>query len=242
MENCYDFISWLGRDVSSTILKFLEDPADLVRVSAVSRSWRQFVIEYGFCKKLCARLFPAVSRIIRVVEGNGIMDHIEIGSNNSKEWENLERDHRVYGLLARGLMSFIRRDCISEAISASSTDNYPEESIQNTLEPNDRVDQRASYWSSKGESNPAVSETLTYKLISKLCVITEVSVQPFQAFFQFGFPIYSATAVRFRMGHLNPPEAENVHMDRLREDQKPSGDQFVWTYVSPEFPMAQVKL
>lgn len=37
-----DFIRWLGRDMSIKILMCLEDPSDLVRVSTVSRLWRQF--------------------------------------------------------------------------------------------------------------------------------------------------------------------------------------------------------
>ena len=69
------------------------------------------------------------------------------------------------------------------AISASSTDNYPEESIANTLEPKEIVSRRASYWSSTGQRNPDVPETLIYKLTSDFCVITEISVQPFQGIF-----------------------------------------------------------
>ncbi|GKB41923.1 hypothetical protein Tco_0886865 [Tanacetum coccineum] len=51
----------------------------------------------------------------------------------------------------QGFTSFMRKDCILEAIVASSTDNYPLESIYHTLEPGDRVDLRASYWSSDGD-------------------------------------------------------------------------------------------
>ncbi|CDP03074.1 unnamed protein product [Coffea canephora] len=73
--------------------------------------------------------------------------------------------------------------------------------LSNTPEPSDRIGQRPSYWSSKGEIDSAVPETLTYKLMAKLCVITEIHIQPFQVYFQFGSPIYSAKAVRFLMGH-----------------------------------------
>jgi hypothetical protein len=37
-----DFLDWLDHDTSMKILRCLEDPADLVRVSSVSRSWRHF--------------------------------------------------------------------------------------------------------------------------------------------------------------------------------------------------------
>uniref|UniRef100_A0A5B6Z0W3 F-box domain-containing protein n=1 Tax=Davidia involucrata TaxID=16924 RepID=A0A5B6Z0W3_DAVIN len=240
MEGGFDFIRWLGYDMSIKILMCLDDPSDLVRVSSVSGAWRQLVIANGLCKQLCLRMFPEISRVAHVIEVNNVIQPVEIKPDNSMEWEWLERDHRVYALLARGLTSFMRKDCISEAIYASSTDNYPEESIQNTLEPSDRVEHRASYWSSKGESNPAVPETLVYKLITNLCVITEVHVQPFQAYFQFGFPIYSAKAVRFRMGHPKfPMEIENDVGDESAAGQECADDKFIWTYASPEFPMAQ---
>ncbi|GMP70148.1 hypothetical protein CsSME_00029120 [Camellia sinensis var. sinensis] len=130
---------------------------------------------------------------------------------------------------ARGLTSFVRKDCLSEAIFASSTDNYPEESIQNTLEPSDRVEQRASYWSSEGESDPTVPEILDYKLISKLCLITEIHVQPFQA-----------RAVRFRMGRpRSSMEIGSDFRDEFEAGRESPDYAFEWTYTSPEFPMAQ---
>ncbi|MBA0790879.1 hypothetical protein Gohar_015496, partial [Gossypium harknessii] len=141
------------------------------------------------------------------------------------------REHRAYAFLARCCLSTTAGDCISEAIIASSTDNYPEESICNTLEPRDRVARTASYWSSKGQKNPAVPETLTYRLIADLCVVTEIKIRPFQAYFQFGYPIYSAKSVRFRMGHIK---------DADESCQDSGTDRFAWTYTSQEFEMAQV--
>ncbi|MBA0731706.1 hypothetical protein Golax_022560 [Gossypium laxum] len=148
-------------------------------------------------------MFPQLSRVERVNElGGSTKGHAGAGSSNFVEWEALEREHRAYAFLARCCLSTTAGDCISEAIIASSTDNYPEESICNTLEPRDRVARTASYWSSKGQKNPAVPETLTYRLIADLCVVTEIKIRPFQAYFQFGYPIYSAKSVRFRMGHI----------------------------------------
>ncbi|KAF5457784.1 hypothetical protein F2P56_021864 [Juglans regia] len=160
----------------------------------------------------------------------------KLNGDNSSEWERLKRDHRVYAFLARGLSPSIRTDCLSEPISASSTDNYPDESIRNTLEPGDRVENRASYWSSEGENDPNVPETLTYTLVANLCVVTEIRVQPFQAFFQYDYPIYSSKAVRFRMGYPRRPLEFNN--DKLASHEW--GDEIIWTYTSPEFPMAQV--
>ena len=89
-------------------------------------------------------------------------------------------EHRAFVCLARGLVSSEVGECISDAICASSTDNYPEESVHHTLEPRDRIGRRASYWSSSGQSNPEVTEKLIYKLISNFCIITEINVQPFK--------------------------------------------------------------
>lgn len=137
------------------------------------------VIANGLSKQLCVRTCPEVSSFANIVEVKNTIEPLDNGNEDSSEWACLERDHRVYAFLTRSLTLFTWKDCISDAIVASSTDNYPQESIKNTLESSDRVDQRASYWSSKGASNPAVPETLTYKLAARLCMITEVHVQPF---------------------------------------------------------------
>ncbi|KAL3647371.1 hypothetical protein CASFOL_008339 [Castilleja foliolosa] len=238
MDASRDFIHWLGEDMSLKILMCLDDPSDLVRTSAVSSSWRQFdVIVNGLCKKLCLRMFPEASSFDRVIE---IKNTDQPLASGSVERSCLKREHRLYASLCRDLNTSKSENCISDAICASSTDNYPEESIKNTLEPSDRVGRRASYWSSKGATDPSAPETLVYKLASQLCVITELHVHPFQAFFQFGFPIYSAKAVRLHIGHLKGP----LHLKSGEGDEFPGvqhfpEDKFAWTYSSPEFPMAQ---
>ncbi|KAL0304226.1 UNVERIFIED_CONTAM: F-box protein [Sesamum radiatum] len=91
------------------------------------------------------------------------------------------------------------------------------------------VNNRATYWSSKGERDPAAPETLIYKLSSQLCLITEVHVHPFQA-----------KAVRFQMGHPKVPlQKYRDEVDKFLDEQDLSDDKFVWTYRSPEYPMAQ---
>ncbi|BBG97484.1 F-box family protein [Prunus dulcis] len=223
MGLCMDFLNWLEPDMSIQVLTCLDDPTDLVRISAVSRSWRHFVIENGLCKKLCLRLFPQLSRVAQVIEINNPDTKAEVGSSNSKELETLEREHRVYAFLACGFTSFNVGDSIKRALSASSTDNFPEESIRNTLEPRDVVGRRASYWSSKGQSDPAVPEVLIYKLVSD---------------FVLGEPIYSAKAVRFRFGHAKSPmDVESDPMGESFPDEK-----FIWTYTSQENILQTFKL
>ncbi|GMI99585.1 hypothetical protein like AT4G00755 [Hibiscus trionum] len=240
MDDCGDFIQLLGPDVSMKILMNLVNPSDLIRVCLVSSSWRRFVIESGLFKQLCLKLFPEISGVIHTIEANDLIYPVELNEHDRSESECYRRNHRVYAFLSRALNPFIRKDCISEAIAASSTDNFPEESIHNTLEPLDRIEDRASYWSSEGQSNPSVPETLLYKLMAKICLVTEIHVQPFQAYFQYGFPIYSSKAVRFRMGHLRvPEELQSETADGSTSSQKLADNQFIWTYISPEFPMAQ---
>ncbi|EOY23102.1 hypothetical protein QUC31_008098 [Theobroma cacao] len=238
MDNCCDFIKLLGPDMSMKILLHLDNPADLIRVCLVSSSWRQFVISNGLCKQLCLKLLPEISSVAHTIEVNNLIDPVKLRQHDHLELECLRRNHRVYAFLARGLNPLTRKDCISEAISASSTDNYPEESIHNTLEPLDRIEHIASYWSSEGQSDPAIPETLIYKLVAKVCLVTEFHVQPFQAYFQYGFPIYSSKAVRFRLGHPRLPEASDTK-DGSMPSHRLADDKFIWTYISPEFPMAQ---
>ncbi|KAJ8900181.1 hypothetical protein K2173_024821 [Erythroxylum novogranatense] len=236
METPVDFLNCLDNDLSVKILMCLEDPSDLARFSCVSRSWRRFAVANGLFKQLCLKMFPCLQRVMRVTEPScSFNSSLEVGCRKFTELENLEMEHRVYSFLARGCLSFPIRECVSDAISASSTDNYPLESVRNTLEPGDIVARRASYWSSKGQSNPAVPDTLIYKLVADICVINEIRIQPFQAYFQPGRPIYSAKAVRFRMGHAKVPLPDTI--------DEPlhccPDDKFLWTYTSPEFPMAQ---
>ncbi|KAK7380255.1 hypothetical protein VNO78_32761 [Psophocarpus tetragonolobus] len=238
MKNKVDFIQLLGPDMSIKILTHLDDPCDLIRVSAVSSSWHRFVIKNGLCKQLCVKMFPEIPGVARIIELDNTIDPLSNPLGSYENWESLKRNHKVYAFLASGLTPIIK-NCISKAISASSTDNYPEESILHTLESGDRTEYRASYWSSKGESDPSVPETLVYKLASKLCLVTEIHVHPFQAYFQHGFPIYSAKAVRFRMGHLRYPIELESAVDNVAANHVLGDDQFIWTYISPEFPMFQ---
>lgn len=53
------------------------------------------------------------------------------------------------------------------------------------------------------------------------------------AYFQYGFPIYSAKALRFRLGHPKLLDENNM-TDDLGDEK------FIWTYTSPEYPMIQV--
>lgn len=65
---------------------------------------------------------------------------------------------------------------------------------------------------------------------------------PASAYFQDGFPIYSSKAVRFKMGHqkVSVNSSTNISNGSAVDYNSESDDNFIWTYVSPEFPMAHV--
>ncbi|WOL06271.1 F-box protein [Canna indica] len=234
MADCCDFLEPLGPDASTRVFTLLDDPADLVRATAVSRSWRRFVIENGFSKSLCTRKFPEVLNFSSVSEVSDSSKNAQVGSSSAFEWANLQKEHRVYAMLCHSIISPDNKgDCIYTPVYASSTDNYPDEGIENTLEPDEAVDGMPSYWSSGGQSDPGVSEFLIYSLTGNLVVVNEIKIQPFEAFFQPGHPIYSAKFVRFRMG------ASQWIQDGYAEHQLATDDNYHWTYVSPEFPMTQ---
>lgn len=140
------------------------------------------MVENSLSKQLCLRLFPELSGAPHFIEVKGMIDTPTFGSSNVTKWESLKRVHRIYLLLAKSLYHIMRKDCISVAISASSTDNYPEESIDNTLKAGDRIQHRASYWSSLGSKDANAPETLTYEFVSNLCVVSEIHIQPFQGY------------------------------------------------------------
>jgi hypothetical protein len=61
------------------------------------------------------------------------------------------------------------------------------------------------------------------------------------AYFQRGDPIYSAKAVRFRMGHYKLPRGSESFVTHKDENKMVNADKnYMWTYNSPEYPMLQV--
>ncbi|XP_062217033.1 F-box protein At4g00755-like [Phragmites australis] len=240
----WDFLEWVGPDTSACVFRLLDDPADLARAAAVSRSWRRFVIDNELSKNLCLRICPEVANFTRAVEvSRSPPPPAAHASESSHEAElrNLERDHRIYSYLSGALVSTKpSMDCILHCIVASSTDNFPDESIKNTLEPLDRINHRPSYWSSGGQDDADVPESLTYRLNSDLCIIDEIRIQPFKAYFQPGHPIYSSKSVRIRMGHSKIPHGAEFFVTDEDENLRVIADEnYVWTYTSPEFPMLQ---
>ncbi|KAJ3682106.1 hypothetical protein LUZ60_014679 [Juncus effusus] len=228
-----DFLEWIGSDSSAIVFDFLDDPADLVRASAVSKTWRQFVITNGLSKNLCKRLCPEISHFINT--SPPVTPQLDDSSSSLKSTE-----HKIYTCLNKLLISKNnhKKNIILDCIGASSTDSFPDERIENTLEIRDRIEFRPSYWSSGGSVDNNLSEFLMYRLNSNLCVINEIKIRPFQAFFQIGHPIYASRSVRFKMGYSKMHETFLANAEKYLI----ADDNYVWTYVSPEFHMQQENL
>jgi hypothetical protein len=107
-------------------------------------------------------------------------------------WENHRKEQRACTYLAHTLLShYTSQNCIAGCIGASSTDNFPDESIENTLEPRDLVDFEQFYWSSGGQADPTVPECLIYKLQSDLCLIDQIKIRPFKGVCDYIYNLFS---------------------------------------------------
>ncbi|XP_047081065.1 F-box protein At4g00755-like [Lolium rigidum] len=234
-----DFLDWVGPDNSASVFGLLDNPADLVRAAAVSRTWRRFVIENDLSKSLCVRLFPEVATIAAAAEVTRSPPSPPVSQSQSDS----ERAYRIYSNLAGALVSSSPKDstgCVLRCVGASSTDDFPNETMVHTLHERGLVNFRPSYWSSCGSDNPDEPESLTYRLNSDFCIVDEIRVQPFKAFFQYGNPIYSSKTVRFRMGHYKLPRGSESFVTNDDENKMVNAEKdYMWTYTSPEFPMSQ---
>ncbi|XP_010553764.1 PREDICTED: F-box protein At4g00755-like isoform X2 [Tarenaya hassleriana] len=224
-----DFVNVIEPEMSLKILSCLDDPSDFVRASAVSHSWRDFVIRHGLCKNLCLRMFSQLSLVdhVNVIEeGSKEKESSEAESSNLMEWKLLEKEHLAYAFLARGCTSFPVESCISEAISSSG------KNLSHTLESQNWDHGRALCWISRGHQQPAAGDFLLYKLVSDLCAVTEINIRAFEARTGGRRRVFSARYVRFRIGHRKTGH---------ESEQASVGSKFVWTYTSEMFPMAQVR-
>ncbi|KAL6607844.1 hypothetical protein ACP70R_040907 [Stipagrostis hirtigluma subsp. patula] len=215
------------------------------------------VIANHLSKDLCLRACPDASNFTRIlqlatppaatttttsIDINGQTDAAAAAGSSAAEYiDGPHAEHAVYLRLAHALLSPSNaKNCIIRCVAASSTDNFPEEAIDNTLVPFDHIEMTPSYWSSGGQTDPAVPESLIYRLQSDLCLIQEVNIEPFKAFWLHGNPIFSAQYVRFQMGYPKSPLRSQDLVSEENEGLELAADHnYIWTYTSPEFPMSQ---
>ncbi|XP_076940884.1 F-box protein At4g00755-like [Bidens hawaiensis] len=220
-----DFLKCLEPDMALKILTCLDRSTDLLRAFAVSRHWQNIVVSNGLSKKLCTTKFPELACITHLVQL----------SYQDNSVDTL-RDHWAYASILRAINSFNLSYCIEAPMSASSTNNYPEETIKYTMILQNRIIRQGNYWSSNGSYDPETPETLIYILMSSFCVVTEIMLHPFQGLFETDFRSHPSQFVRFRMGH--PKSLKELNYDFI-EAQECADDKFIWTYTSPIFPIMQ---
>lgn len=230
----------LETDVVLSILKFLDDPSDIIRATSVSRSWQHFVIANNICKNLWIKKVPSfyhVNHVVEVKRGQNICMYVI--PMNPVNWEILEMEHNIYSSLLQALAKPViaRKECVSYVVGASSTDTTVVQNIVNVLSTTDRYDWGHSYWSSKGQSDPNMPESILFKLNADICVISEIGIRPFKVSWEPGSPVYSAKSVRFRMGH--PRSITQLEFGNCLQPFQFNVDDYLWTYTSPKFTMTQ---
>uniref|UniRef100_A0A453NJ92 F-box domain-containing protein n=1 Tax=Aegilops tauschii subsp. strangulata TaxID=200361 RepID=A0A453NJ92_AEGTS len=134
-----DLLEWIGPDVSACVFSRLDHPADLVRAAAVSRTWRRCVVESGLSKSLCLRLCPEVATVAAAAEVS------RSPPSTAAPESGYERDYRIYSNLAGAYVSDSAEpsaECILDCIGASSTDDFPAETMENTLDEEEIINFR----------------------------------------------------------------------------------------------------
>jgi hypothetical protein len=119
---------------------------------------------------------------------------------------------------------------IAEALSASTTDNPPE-NIGTTLskQHRNRPAHVPCYWSSRGSADARGEDWLVYRLCAPLCVVTSFALRPYKADFQRGHPVYAPLRVRFMAGEA----AEALGGYGFRNAA--AAQQVCWTFESADF-------
>ncbi|MCO5570913.1 hypothetical protein L7F22_024643 [Adiantum nelumboides] len=165
-------------DNITNVLSLLNSPKDLANAACVCYTWQKCVIEGELRRKLCIKFFPEIGRVCQSLTGGGTLEN----PYQTQQVTYVGAKSCPHGILLKNLLSPpLQRTCISEPLHASSTDNLPEESIAQTLypEPFYRDHMIPSCWSSQGEVSRDVPENLTYRLVSDLCVIHSIKIQPY---------------------------------------------------------------
>ena len=75
----------------------------------------------------------------------------------------------------------------------ATSDDGPNQSAWEVLRPDH------SFWSSVGSADADAVETLTFRLVQPLCVVTGVAIAPYKALYQYNAPVYAPRRVRVRL-------------------------------------------
>ena len=217
------------------VLSFLASPGELASAEPTCSSWLRVAREsHSWLRLSCRRL--------------GLSENTQCDASHVRQ-------------LARSAWAS-SSSLVSEALAASSTDNPPE-SVANTLSESTHMTHwsRPCYWSSAGTATERGCDWLLYRLTEPLCLVSSVSLRPYEANFQRGDPLYAPQRARFLLGdaagepgasRVSPAAAEEGGESRRGEVGEarrgevgeewssapgaalPPGS---WSYASPVFPV-----
>ncbi|KAK9829813.1 hypothetical protein WJX72_008039 [[Myrmecia] bisecta] len=181
----------LPDDVVATVLCCLE-AHDVASSQAACQRVRDVVVRHEIWKRLCLLKAPSLSLISQLsVEGCAFpaVSHLRTAGTE------YQRSFLYQALWHRLSATPAQESLIADVLSVSSVDN-PEEGGQNVLRPEPRNTRNwaVCYWSSKGSDDEESAETMTLQLAHPLCLVNEIRIRPFKAYFQPGQPIYAAKA------------------------------------------------
>eukprot|EP01134_Creolimax_fragrantissima_P005460 CFRG5460T1 len=183
-------------ELIQNILKFLPGD-DLLRVSCVSRNFRSVINYVRLFRDLCQRTSNSETgewtlecreKPSRLRLGQHLSESQtpDMDVNWKQIWIDLatiQKKHRDYIFSING-----------EGVYASSTDR-DDQGLSNTLHAG------SSFWSSVGTVSTTQNESITYKLVQPVCVVTAVEIFPFKAVFHHGLPTYGPQRVRISIGY-----------------------------------------
>ncbi|KAK3288265.1 hypothetical protein CYMTET_4252 [Cymbomonas tetramitiformis] len=223
----------LPRDMLAKILQLLSFSSLRAAESSCSEL-RQTVVERELWRATCLTAAQGMPDVLRA----GI--HNKLANGDMGQLSALYK--RLRWLLAQRPSS---RSVVSEALSASSTD-HPEEALANVLVRRTRATTTSPpcYWSSSGSPSPKMTDRLLFRLCAPLCLVHEVQLRVFQAYFQRGRPIFSPLKVRFRIGCVSTGwrqdgMSKDPGKEALGGTVVEEGEEWVWS--SPPKDVRQVE-
>jgi hypothetical protein len=190
----------LNRNNAVLVCDFL-DIVDLLRVHTVSKVFYE-------AATLPFIWFKFVKKIFRVF----LWDKILTIDWKLATKETMSLDRRL------NVVKPFEKQLIARTCDVSSTD-HPSQSILETLN-----DSESDFWSSTGSGSTDVNEFVAYELKEPICLVKEIHLSFFAAYYQRNTPLYISQQVRFKFG---------FKFEACKESE--------WVYVSPAYSVAETK-
>lgn len=181
------------------IFSFLDPLTDLRTAQCVCHTFRLAFINQRIWSRLCAALYPPLAPYIDNMDTGRLSLIFSFYPPDNDLVPLHIACQRLYSSLHKAVMEPPEPySLIAAPLRASSTDHDPEEGIENTLHPLVRSEDPLCYWSSEGSFDKESGEWLQYDFAHELCIVKEVQLRPYKAYFQRGNPIYAPQRVSFK--------------------------------------------